>query len=149
MKQAKQLRGVRIRRSSPHSRNAYNPAAYDDNMQFLVGWPGYRTSNGKSGLGYLESQAELAHMQGLMIRWLFTGQFRTYNPFYLLGMILIGLFYGVIPVVLIFHELLMEGNWSLLLLLVVSPNIAIGLLLILNAILSLMYWKQARSITGN
>lgn len=149
MQQSKQRRGVKIIRSSPHSRNAYNPADHDDSMNFLIGWPGYRTSNDKSGLGYLESQAELAHMQGIMIRWLFTGTFRTYNPFYLLGMTLMGLTYGVIPGVFIIHEVLMESNWSLLLLPVIFPNIAVGILLLLNVTLSLIYWKQGKSITGN
>lgn len=30
-------------------------ADYDDAAKYLIGWPGYRTANGKSGLGYLVS----------------------------------------------------------------------------------------------
>ena len=77
---------------------------YDDNAKYLIGWPGYRTSRNKSGLNYLETQAEWGHMQGVMIRWMLTGRFRTHNPFYLLGIALIGIFYGGIPVFFTLYE---------------------------------------------
>jgi len=70
---------------------------YDDNAKYLVGWPGYRTSKNKSGLGYLETQAELAHMEGLMLRWLITGKFISHNPIYLFMMFMFGLFNGILP----------------------------------------------------
>src|SRR5512141_2758441 len=118
---------------------AFHPADYDKNARFLIGWPGYRTANNKSGLGYVETQAELAHMEGVMIRWLMTGKFRTHNPIYLFGMAAIGIFFGGIPVLLIFHEIFIAGDWSLLPLLVTAlPNIAIGILLLINFFLSIM-----------
>ena len=126
---------VKITKSS----YAFNITDYDDNARFLIGWPGYRTANNKSGLGYVETQAEWAHMQGVMIRWMMTGKFRTHNPFYLLGMTLIGVLYGGIPVLLIFHEVFVGGNWSILVLLVAAfPNIAIGILLLINVVLSIV-----------
>lgn len=123
---------------------------YDNNARYLIGWPGYRTSNHKSGLGYIETQAELAHVQGLMIRWLFTGKFRTYNPFYLFGMGVFGMLAGGIPAICILYEIIVKGNWSILVLPVaVLPYFAIGLLLLINMVLSLIYWKKGASITGD
>jgi len=118
------------------------------NAMNVPGWPGYRNAGGKSGLGYLETQSEWGHMQGLFIRWLALCKFRTHNPFYLLGMTFIGLFYGGIPLILILHEAIFAGNWLLFLLIIVSPNIAIGLLLLINVVLSLIDW-DGETITGD
>jgi hypothetical protein len=122
---------------------------YDDNAKHLIGWPGYRTSHNKSGLGYMETQAEWAHMQGAMIRWMMTGKFRTHNPFYLLCMAVIGTLYGGLPAFFILHEIVVNDNWLLLLLLVsVFPNIAIGVLLLANVILSIVD-RNGKTITGD
>ena len=43
----------------------------------LPGWPGYRTRPGRSGYDYLDTQFELAHAEGVLLRQLFTGQLRT------------------------------------------------------------------------
>jgi hypothetical protein len=133
------------------AKNSYaiDLSEYDDNAKYLIGWPGYRTSNNKSGLGYLETRSELAHTQGMMIRWLLTGKFRTYNPLYLLGMMLIGICFGAIPVVFILHEVMVAGNLSALLLPIGLPNIVVGVLLLINTVLSLLHWKKGRSITGD
>ena len=133
------------------ARNSYaiDLSEYDKNAKYLIGWPGYRTSNNKSGLGYLETRSELAHTQGMMIRWLLTGKFRTYNPFYLLGMLLIGIFFGAIPAVFILNEVIAGGNWFVLLLPVALPKVAIGILLLINTILSVLHWKEGKSITGD
>src|SRR5690349_5452169 len=69
-------------------------AQHDDNAKYLIGWPGYRTARNRSGLGYIETRAELAHMYGLFIKWLITGQFRTRNPIYLFGITILGIFCG-------------------------------------------------------
>lgn len=133
----------------PHPAYIYEIAEFDGNAKYLIGWPGYRTSQNKSGLGYIETQAELAHMQGLMFRWLITGKFRTHNPLYLLGMVLIGMICGAIPLFLIIQELLHTGNWAILLWLVSPyPVIAISLLLLINAILSIVD-RNEKSITGD
>jgi hypothetical protein len=128
---------------------SFHPADYDDNARYLIGWPGYRTRSGKSGLGYVETVAELAHMEGVMIRWLMTGRFRTHNPFYLFGMAVIGMLFGGLPVILIFHEVFMSGHGEMLILLVTAlPQIAVGILLIVNLALSILDWK-GKSITGD
>ena len=120
----------------------------DEKTQFLVGWPGYRTYFNKSGLGYVETIAEEAHMVALMLRWLVTGKFRTHNPVYLVFMAFIALLLGVLPLFGMLLELL-AGNFTILLLLTVaSPHIFIGVLLLINVILSLQ-GKEGRSITGD
>ncbi len=64
---------------------------YMDEVAFrLPGWPGYRNRPGRSGLDYLDNEFELAHMEGLFLRRLFTGRLRTSSPVYLSGMALLG-----------------------------------------------------------
>jgi hypothetical protein len=124
--------------------------SHDDNARYLIGWPGYRTARNKSGLGYIDSHAELAHVRGLMIRWLFTGKFRTYNPFYLFGMGVFGMLAGGMPAIFILYEIIVNGNWSFLRMpIVILPYFLIGLLLLVNMGLSLIYWKKDTSITGD
>src|SRR5258706_5783972 len=95
--------------NAKHS-SVINIADYDDNVKYLVGWPGYRTANNKSGLGYLETQTELAHMQGLMLRWLITGKFISHNPIYLFMMFIFALFIGVLPLVFIMADIFNSGD---------------------------------------
>ena len=136
----------KIIKSSPSSPYAYNIASYDDNIRYLIGWPGYRTSNNKSGLDYLETRAEWAHMQGVMIRWLITGKFKTRNPVYLFLMTLFGIFQAS-PVLLFLSR---EGRATLLQnLFVFLMPILVGLLLLGNIILSLIKVDKGESITGD
>jgi hypothetical protein len=115
----------------------------------IIGWPGYRNAAGRSGLGYFETNAEWGHMQGLFIRWLVLGKFRTHNPFYLLGMTFIGLIYGGIPLTFILYEAIVGGNWPILFLLIVAfPALPIGILLLVNVVLSIIDW-DGETITGD
>ena len=133
----------------PHPDDVYEIADYDDNAKYLVGWPGYRTSQNKSGLGYVETQAEMAHMYSLFIKWLVTGKFRTRNPIYLLGMTLIGIFSGGLPTVFIIYEIVIRGNWSILRLpLAILLIITISVLLLINVVLSILDWN-GKTITGD
>lgn len=115
----------------------------------IIGWPGYRNAAGRSGLGYFETNAEWGHMQGLFIKWLVLGKFRTHNPFYLLGMTFIGLLYGGIPLALILYDAISSRNWLILSLIgVFFLNIATGVLLLINVLLSLVDW-DGETITGD
>jgi len=76
------------------------PPYMDVPASLIPGWPGYRTRPGRSGLDYLDSEFELAHMQGLFLRRLFTGKLRTTKPVYLAAMAALGL-----------H--LYHGSWSI------------------------------------
>ena len=57
------------------------------------GFPGYRTRENRSGLDYIDSSAEAAHMEGVFYRNLYSFRLRTRNPFYLILMFL----FGVLP----------------------------------------------------
>ena len=54
------------------------------------GTPGYRTRPGRSGLDYLDNEFELARMEGIFLRRLFTGRLTTSSPVYLYGMAILG-----------------------------------------------------------
>lgn len=120
----------------------------DEKTKYLVGWPGYRTYRNKSGLGYVETVAEEAHMEGLMLRWLLTGKFITRNPIYLILMMSLALLMGVLPTLGIVIELL-AGNLEILWLMFVAfPYLALGVLLTINVLLSL-FDPDSKSITGD
>src|SRR5262245_29273545 len=95
---------------APHPGYIYEIAEVDANAKYLIGWPGYRTSQNKSGLGYVETAAELAHMEGLMLRWLITGKFISHNPIYLFMMFFFALFIGAMPLVFIVAEILSSDD---------------------------------------
>ena len=58
----------------------------DEKSYLLVGWPAHRFRPGRSGYDPLDTDFEQAHIEGVMIRMLFTGRFRTHNPAYLFMM---------------------------------------------------------------
>ena len=120
----------------------------DEKTKYLVGWPGYRTYRNKSGLGYVETVAEEAHMEGLMLRWLMTGKFITRNPIYLILMMSLALLLGVLPTLGIVIELL-AGNFEILWLMFAAfPYLGLGVLLTINVLLSL-FDPDSKSITGD
>jgi NADH:ubiquinone oxidoreductase subunit K len=115
----------------------------------LLGWPGYRTQPSKSGLGYLESAAEEAHMEGLFLRWLFTGKFRTRNPIYLLSLTAFGMLTGGIPIILTIIALASIGNlFSLFPLVISAPYSLVGIAILVNVFLS-VFTPNGKSITGD
>lgn len=125
---------------------AYKVAEHDDNIKYLIGWPGYRTSGNRSGLGYIETQAEWAHMQGLMFRWLVTGKFKTRNRFYLFLLTLFGAL-NICPLLLLFsppgRQALFQNSLAFL------SGILIGILVLINVLLSLIKCEKEESITGD
>lgn len=125
-------------------------ADYDDNAKYLLGWPGYRTSNNKSGLGYLETQAELAHMQDVMLRQMITGKFITHNPSYLFMMFLFGLLVGVIPLAMLFTEIFVSGNFIVIFYStpILLPYVVVGIALVINVGISVLN-PDTKSITGD
>ncbi len=122
--------------------------SYDLNAKYLLGWPGYRTAQNKSGLGYVETQAELAHMQGLMFRWLITGKFVSHNPVYLFLMFMFGLLFGGLPLVFTLIEIFNSNSFGFILVPLLSPYVLIGILILINVLISLLNSK-AKSITGD
>jgi hypothetical protein len=123
---------------------------YDDNAKYLIGWPGYRTANNKSGLGYLETQFELAHMQGVMLRQMITGKFITHNLFYLFMMFLFGILIGVIPLAMLLTEIFASGNFIVIFYStpILLPYVVVGIALVVNVGISVLN-PNAKSITGD
>jgi hypothetical protein len=89
-----------------------DPGFYDRNQSWLIGWPGYRTREGKSGLAYMDTVAEEAHLEGLMLRWLYFEKFRTRNPVYLLFLFVLAVIYAGIPLALIGLDFWASGDGS-------------------------------------
>lgn len=82
----------------------------------IRGLPGYRTRNGRTGYDPLDSQAEAARMEGLLIKYLFTFKLRTRDPYHLILMVI----FGAIPFLLLsfltVNELIFSSppNWFVL-----------------------------------
>jgi hypothetical protein len=92
----------------------------DEHAIFELGSPAYRNACNRSGLGYIESQAELARFQGVLLRSLLTGKYYTArDPLALLAMLMIAVWLGVIPLALIGATVWFDGlaavSWGLLL----------------------------------
>lgn len=113
----------------------------DEKASTLIGWAGYRHRPGRSGLDPLETDFELAHMQGVIIRRLITRTFRTRNPVFLLLMTYVGLAFSL-PLLLAVG--LLFGQWSVLPILVIySPYAVVGVALLVNVFLSLRLEQPA------
>ncbi len=66
------------------------PWFYLDEKAFILpGWAGHRTRQDRSGFDPLDTDFELAHIQGVIIHQLFTGRIRPRNPVSLVLMFLL------------------------------------------------------------
>jgi hypothetical protein len=118
-----------------------------DKERFLIGWPGYRTRADKSGLAYVETQAEWGHMQGVMFRHMLTGKFKTRNPVYLVLLTVYGLS-AASPLLLLFGG--PEARWAFLYnIFNIVPSVLIGVLILVNVVLALIRCEDGESITGD
>lgn len=107
----------------------------------LVGWPGHRTRQGRSGYDPLELDFEQAHMQGFILRALFTLKFRTRNPLYLSLMSLVGLLYCALAAVLLAAA--GDRQYSIVELVMYGMYFPVGVALIANVLASLYPSKAA------
>jgi len=108
----------------------------DEKAFLLTGWPGHRTRPGRSGYDPLDSDFELAHVEGVVIHRLLARRFRTYNPLYLFVMTCFGLVLGS---VLLFGLAAASQSplASIFLVVFYSPYWIAGAVLLLNVLLSL------------
>ncbi len=113
------------------------PLFLDEKTLILSGWPGYRTRPGRSGYDPLDNEFELAHMEGVILRLLFTGKFRSHNPFTLFLMFFWGCL-GCLSLVFTLAEALNGQPRALFFNIFFAPHIAIGAALLWNASLSLL-----------
>mgnify|MGYP001278476197 FL=1 len=105
----------------------------DKTARLVPGWPGHRTMHGRSGLDPLENDFEFAHIQGVILRKLWTRKFRTKNPTYLLFMAVVGIvyfLYGAAPLALNARAVIVLG-------IIYGPYLFVGAALLTNAYLSL------------
>ena len=104
--------------------------------RILPGWPGYRTRPGRSGYDYLDTVFEGAHMEGVLLRQLFTGKLRIENPLFLL---LTGLWGVLVELPWIWGGLeLLQGHMAyLVVILGLSFFWVPGLFLLWNVVLNL------------
>jgi tetratricopeptide (TPR) repeat protein len=109
----------------------------DANAFLLIGWAGHRNRPGRSGYDPLDSDFELAHMEGVIIWRLLTRTFRTRNPIFLIFMACMGVvyfLYGISPFML--------GNgYGIFLGVISSPYLIVGIALLINVFLSLQLEK--------
>jgi hypothetical protein len=116
---------------------------FPETSRSLIGWPGYRTLPGKSGLAYLETVAEEAHVEGLILRWLLIGKVITRNPVYLFVFFIYGMLTGGLPILFIAYGLFLGANpYGIAVLILGSPIIALGLGLLRNVWYSLTQPEQ-------
>ncbi|MGE5374530.1 MAG: tetratricopeptide repeat protein [Bacteroidota bacterium] len=112
-------------------------AYLDANAFLLRGWAGHRTRPGRTGYDPLDRDFEFAHVEGVILRRLFTGRFRTRNPVYLLIMACMGISY-LVPGL----WLLGIRDWLQLMGEVMYiPYLGIGVALLVNVYLSLRAGK--------
>jgi hypothetical protein len=118
----------------------------DMRARLELGSPAYRIANNRSGLGYIETQAEMARMQATMVSRLFTRRLHvTSEPTALVAMILLGLLWGVVPLGLIVIGWLADRRVPLIPLLVGGGlNLLIGLFAFLSAVKSIACLARRR-----
>jgi len=109
------------------------------NESKLLGFPGYRQRDGRSGLDPIDNENELGHMEGSFVRALFTLKLRTRNPLYLIAMFLLGVVPTVISIAVVLSTIGQPVPWLPLLLM----N-AVTLPLSINFILSLAGYVKSR-----
>ncbi len=100
----------------------------------LQGWPGFRNRPGRLGLDPLDTDYELAHLQGVILRKMIDGVVFTRNPVVILAMF----FYGLVclfPLLISILETI-QGRPGLLLNLPFLLSELLGILLIRNAVAS-------------
>lgn len=112
--------------------------------KYLIGWPGYRNARGKSGLGYVETQAEWAHMCGRIFQMMWTGKVITRNPIFLFGMFVVGAIYSL-PLILGLPDILNGSSLGFYVLFIMSPYWIFGLLILRNVFISL-FGRQDENI---
>jgi superkiller protein 3 len=101
----------------------------DESAYHIPGTPGYRIRPGRSGYDQLDTAFELARLQGIVIKRVFTGKFRTKNPLDLFTMIILGLVY-CFPIIGI-----PIGVWGTLI--IGFPYWLVGVAFLVNVIMSI------------
>ncbi len=119
----------------------------DETAYLLPGWPGYRTRPGRSGYDQLDSSYELSHIEGVIIRKLLSGTMRTRSPILILYMAFIGLIF-CIPLLMVWE--LLRGDFIYLFPVIIqTPVLIVGIMLLVNVFLSLVLDDSTEPDDGN
>ncbi len=119
----------------------------DETAYLLPGWPGYRTRPGRSGYDQLDSSYELSHIEGILIRRLFTRTLRTRSPMQLLYMIFLGLIF-CIPLLMVVE--FFRGDFYMFFPMISTlPILFVGVMLLVNVFLSLVPDTSTEPHDGN
>lgn len=102
----------------------------------IQGWPGHRNRPGRFGTDPLDTDYELAHMEGVIIRKLIVGEVFTTNPFYLFFMAFYGIV-GVFPLIISIIETV-QGRFMLMANIPFLLHEFLGINLLRNVILSIL-----------
>ena len=100
---------------------------------FLIGYPGFRTKEGRSGYDPLDRNAEQGRFYGIVARLLLDRKFRTRNPLNLFTMTFLGVLfslYGLLPFTL--------GPDGIPIGLFLIPYSIVGIAMLVNVYLSLI-----------
>ena len=110
---------------------------YTDEKAFLLrGYPGHRTHPGRNIYDPLNTDFELARIEGIILRSLFTFKFRTHNPIYLFFMAFLSFIYSF-PLLLGIIPLLQGDGYAFFLIILYLPYSIAGVLLLVNVALSI------------
>jgi hypothetical protein len=111
-----------------------------ETARVLPGWPGYRTRPGRSGYDYLDTEFELAHMEGVLLRQLLTGRLRTHSWIGLLMLAVIGTL-ALLPLALGGVVVAGGDQSGIALMVIFIPCWVPGLLLLWNVALNVREWE--------
>ena len=112
----------------------------DEKAYFLRGYPGYRTYPGRNIYDPLNSDFELAHIEGSVLHSLLTFKFKTHNPFYLALLAFFGMAF-LFPAIMTITSLSDKSQHAFSLFIVFAPYTLLGLLLWSNILASLLSLK--------
>ncbi|MCD4674233.1 MAG: hypothetical protein K8R77_16335 [Anaerolineaceae bacterium] len=119
----------------------------DETAFLLTGWPGHRIRPGRSGYDPLESDFELAHMEGVIIRRLFTRTLRTRNPVHLFFMTFVGIFF-CFPLLFGVVMCLQGDFFALFPMILFTPYPVVGIAFLTNVVLSLQLEDSSEPDNG-
>ncbi len=111
----------------------------DEHAMYEIGSPGYRTAPYRSGIGYIESQAEMARLEETMVRWLFTGTFQVNTePTAFVAMLVLGVYCAAFPLGTVLGLILADGTLPLMVILgLAAPETLVGVFALLSGIASI------------
>ena len=124
--------------NQPESKNVFSEELVfwlSESSTLLPGWPGYRTQPKRSGYDPVDIYAEYGHMQGVLIRKLIKLRLQPTNFLSKILLACASIIY-LTPLIFIFGEFYHNIYLLSFYILIFSPNLALGILLLINLLIS-------------